>query len=712
MTVSESKLRESSPLPMSTEALYQFLVESSTEYAIFVISEDGTIISWNAGAENVFGYSKTDILGKNFEIIFTAEDRACDAPLNELRSAETVGRTDNDRWHVRKNDSRFWATNTVQPLRDDRGKLVGFTKIVRDATERHEATEALRSSEERFRTLVETVRGYAMLAVSREGNVTLWNAGAEELFGYRAEDIVGKHYEMLYPPDDVRAKVPQIELQRAASHGVCRNEGWLLRKDRSRFFSSGRLTQIRESDVPAADRGFVLVAHDITDRKNVEEAMRHQALHDSLTGLPNRAMFLEHLKRAIARGKRHMESHFAVLFLDIDDFKIVNDSLGHIFADRLLRALAERLYSVVRKEDVFARLGGDEFAIILTDSRHSDQAQALVKRITLALSTPFEIEGRETFVTVSVGIALDSQSYEEPEQALRDADIAMYAAKARGRSNHTIFQPDMHDKILDRQLLETDLRRGLQRGEFFVVYQPIVEFGRPRPSGFEALVRWQHPSRGLLLPSEFLEIAHKTELIIAIDRWVLLTACRQASIWRAKHPAAQPFLMSVNLSSKEFARDDLVSCVVDVLRETGFDPAFLKFEITEHTLMEKSAGVLNVLEDIRKLGIELYIDDFGTGYSSLSYLAELPVAMLKIDRSFVHEIGSRPANDKIVATIIDLTHNLQLKAMGEGIETAEELRILEGLGCDFGQGYLFSRPVDGAVAAAMLDCPGPVGCAV
>lgn len=430
--------------PVSTEDLYRFLVESSTEYAIFAISEDGTVVSWNAGAENVFGYTKAEILGQQFDVIFTPEDRAEGAPRNELQTAETLGRNDSDRWHVRKDGTRFWATNIVQPLRDDHGERAGFTKIVRDATERFHATETLRRSQARFRLLVETVREYAIFAVDLQGHVTLWNAGAGELFGYKAQEIVGKHYGLLYTPEDVQSGVPQMELRRATSHGVCRDERWLVRKDGSRFFSSGRLTQIREADASDVDAGFVKVAHDITERKDMEEAMRHQALHDSLTGLPNRALFLEHLKRAIARSKRHTDTRFAVFFLDVDDFKTVNDSLGHIIADQLLRALATRLHSIVRKEDVFARLGGDEFAILLTDLRHADEAQGLVKRIKRALTVPFEIEGHETFVTMSIGIALDSPHYKEPEQVLRDADMAMYAAKTRGRSNHSLFQPSMH----------------------------------------------------------------------------------------------------------------------------------------------------------------------------------------------------------------------------------------------------------------------------
>ncbi|GAC1414101.1 MAG: EAL domain-containing protein [Candidatus Velthaea sp.] len=691
--------------PASTEQLYRFLVESSTQYAIFAISLDGTVVSWNAGAERVFGFTRAEIHGKNFDVVFSAEDRAQGAPLAELQTAEAVGRNDIDRWHIRKDGSRFWATNTVQPMRDEHGNTAGFTKIVRDATERYLATETLRQSRESYRILVETVREYAIFAVSAEGIVTLWNTGAQELFGYREDEIVGRHFDTLYTPDDRQSDVPRTEIHRAALHGAHEDERWLVRKDGSRFFASGRLTQIRGSGISEAESGFVKVAHDITERKKSEEALRHQALHDALTGLPNRALFIEHLKHAIACAKRHADSSFAVMFLDVDNFKLINDSVGHVIADGLLRALATRLHSICREENIIARIGGDEFSILVSDLRHPDDAQALVKRIRLALSVPFDIEGHETFVTVSIGITLGSAGYDEPEQALRDADIAMYAAKAQGRSNERVFEPAMHQQILAEQHLETHLRRGFERGEFKVVYQPIVELRTSGAVGFEALVRWQHPTRGLLQPSDFLPAARKTELIIAIDRWVLRTACLEGKMWHAAHPAAQQFVISVNLSSRQFERDDLVAYVAGVLRETGFDPSCLKLEITEDSLMVKSEAVMRILDELRGLGIELFVDDFGTGYSSLSYLGDLPVAMLKIDRSFVEKLGMQPSNDTIVASIIDLAHNLQFKAMAEGIETAEQLHVLKAFGCDFGQGYLFSRPVDWSVATALLEYP-------
>ncbi|GAC1493703.1 MAG: hypothetical protein NVS1B2_09060 [Vulcanimicrobiaceae bacterium] len=555
---------------VSTESLYRFLIESLTEYAIFAISPDGIVDSWNAGAERLFGYSRAEIIDRHFAIFFTSEDCKRDAPSDEMRVASALGRADVDRWHVRKNGTSFWGTNTVQPIRDASGTFFGYTKIVRDATDIYTSTEALRASQERYRTLVETVSEYAIFAISDDGNVSLWNAGAQALFGYEAEEIVGLPSSLLYVPEDVRRDIGRREVLAATADGFYHDERWLVRKDGSRFFASSRLTKIRDDALPLAERGFVKVAYNITDRKISEEAMRDLALHDSLTGLPNRMLFIDHLQSEIARAKRHVGNRFAVFFLDIDDFKVVNDSLGHTIADRVLQALATRLGAVLREADLFARLGGDEFAILLTDITHLTEAEALVRRIEEALALPFQIDAVEMFVTVSIGITLETAGYELPEDALRDADIAMYAAKARGRGKHAYFEFAMREPIVARQRLDAQLRRGLQRNEFRVLYQSIVDLRDATPVGFEALVRWQHPSRDLLPPSEFLDVARKTDLLVAIDRVVLRTACTDASTWAARHPEASRFMLSVNMTARQFETADFVTYVTEVLAETQF----------------------------------------------------------------------------------------------------------------------------------------------
>jgi diguanylate cyclase (GGDEF)-like protein/PAS domain S-box-containing protein len=688
-------------LRLSSETLYGSLVESLTEFAIFAVSPDGRIISWNPGAQRAFGLSKEDAIGADFGIIFTPEDRAAGAPAWELRVAKEVGRVDRERWHARKDGSRFWAANIMQPIYEPPGTLAGFSKIVRDRTESYASSESLRLSEERLRLLFESVSNYALFSVGTTGTITFWNHGAQEVFGYAADEMLGSNFAKLYCDEDARRAIPQSQLDLAGSVAVSVDERWHVRKDGSRFFASVRINRMSRAAEDDRNHGFVVIAHDITQRKAREDAMRHQTSHDQLTGLPNRDMFLEHLRRTIAHAKRHLDG-FAVLFLDVDNFKVINDTLGHNVADLLLKELAVRLQLVVRDEDVVARLSGDEFAILVTGLMHPRDAEALADRLHGAIALPFLIDDREVLMTASVGISVGSPDHEYPEDALRDADIAMYAAKARGRANHMVFNPAMHARVVERHRVEMDLRNALERDELRIVYQPIVDLKTTRTVGFEALVRWEHPTRGLLLPEAFLSVAHSTGMIIAIDRWVLLNACRSIGSWQAGRLPADTLTLSVNLSAKQFMREDLVPFVAGVLEETQLDGSLLKLEITEDTIMEQSETVIATILRLRDLNVNIYIDDFGTGYSSLSYLADLPVTMLKIDRSFVHRMMAQPRYADIIATIVRLAQDLGLGATAEGIETAQELSALKVLGCGFGQGYLFSRPVDWNAATAML----------
>jgi diguanylate cyclase (GGDEF)-like protein len=411
-------------------------------------------------------------------------------------------------------------------------------------------------------------------------------------------------------------------------------------------------------------------------------------------------MFIEHLRRTVAHAKRHSEM-FAVLFLDVDKFKIVNDTFGHNAADDLLKQLASRLRTLLRDEDILARLSGDEFAILVTDIKDAREAEGLADRLHKALGVPFLLEEQDVMITASVGISLGPVNYLTAEDALRDADIAMYAAKARGRANHMVFNPAMHARVIAQHRLEMDLRRAIPREEFRIVYQPMVDLLTSRTIGFEALVRWQHPTRGLLFPHEFLPVAHTTGMIIAIDRWILLHACRRVSAWQSRHESMDQLTLSVNMSAKQFMHEDLVPYVAEVLAETQFNGE-LKLEITEDTIMEQSDTVIATILRLRELGVSVYVDDFGTGYSSLSDLADLPVTMLKIDRSFVHQMIARPRSAGIINTIIGLGRDLGLQATAEGIETTAELEALRSLGCGFGQGYLFSKPVEWNAAAAMI----------
>ena len=433
-----------------------------------------------------------------------------------------------------------------------------------------------------------------------------------------------------------------------------------------------------------------------------KEHFRHAAFHDALTGLPNRALFLNHLQLAAGRARRNDRHFFAVLFLDLDRFKNVNDSLGHGAGDQLLNAIARRLEQFSRPADTVARTGGDEFAILLDGLQEMGDAARFAERLQKELSMPFAVAGQEVYVTASVGIALGTAGYETPEHLLRDADIAMYRAKEKGKACYEVFDSVMHARAVALLRLENDLRRAIDRQEFRVFYQPIVALETRRIIGFEALVRWMHPERGFVAPDEFIPLAEETGLIADIDRFVLREACRQMVEWQKLSPANRPLTLSANLSSKELTQEGIVEQIKMVLVETDFDPRCLRLEITESAIMENVEASALMLAQLRDLGVRISIDDFGTGYSSLSYLHRFPVTTLKIDRSFIGRMSEDTENFEIVRTIMTLANNLGMDTVAEGVETERQLSQLRLLKCEYGQGYLFSRPVDAEAAGQLL----------
>ncbi|MBV9866702.1 MAG: EAL domain-containing protein [Abitibacteriaceae bacterium] len=441
---------------------------------------------------------------------------------------------------------------------------------------------------------------------------------------------------------------------------------------------------------------------DITGRKEAEAKLVHNAFYDSLTGLPNRALFMNHLEQAIGRAKRRPDYLFAVLFLDLDRFKNVNDSLGHTKGDELLKQVAQRVSECLRPGDTPARLGGDEFTLLLDDIHDVSDATRVADRFQRELAKPYELNGTEVFTNVSIGIALSTTHYDYPEDVIRDADTAMYRAKALGTGQHQVFDAAMHAHAVALLRLETDLRRALERQNFHVYYQAIVSLETGHIAGFEALARWQHPTRGLVPPGEFIAIAEDTGIIISIDHWVLREACRQTHAWQERYGFNPPLTISANLSSKQFAQADLVSQLERIIGSTDFNPGNLKLEITEGVIMQNTEAAAEMLLEMKKLGLQLSIDDFGTGYSSLSYLHQFPLDNLKIDRSFVNRIGPNGENSEIVRAIVTLAKNLGMKVIAEGVETADQLAQLRLLGCEYGQGYYFSKPITGEEAANLL----------
>jgi diguanylate cyclase (GGDEF)-like protein len=440
----------------------------------------------------------------------------------------------------------------------------------------------------------------------------------------------------------------------------------------------------------------------ITRRLQVEQQLRHDALHDVLTGLPNRALFLDRLGRVIERARRNSGYRFAVLFLDLDHFKRVNDSFGHAVGDRLLSEIAKRISYCLRRSDTVARLGGDEFAILLDDVTSERLPLRAVERIQRALRQPFVTDGKETRSTASIGVALSTIDFKRPEELLSAADTAMYWAKEQGGGRYAVFSARMQHRVLERVHLESELRRALEQHELEVYYQPIINLATGVLAGFEALARWQHPERGLVMPATFIPVAEETGLIVHLDREILQQACYQLCLWQRQFPDQCPAFISVNMSGKQFRHHQLLEQVTRVLNDTDLESRYLKLEITESALIDNVDVAATLMTKLRDMGVQLGIDDFGTGYSSLGFLQRFPLDVLKIDRSFVSQIGGQGEHEEVLRAIVGLAHALNMDVVAEGIETTAQLNFLKTLGCAYGQGFLFARPLPGEGATALI----------
>jgi diguanylate cyclase (GGDEF)-like protein/PAS domain S-box-containing protein len=555
----------------------------------------------------------------------------------------------------------------------------------------------LRDTSDLFRSAFDNA-AIGMALVTPEGRWLQINQSLCQLLGYSQRELMSMDYLDVLHPDDLSQALASFKDLLRGRIPSCQMEKRYLSKSGHEVWGLWSASLSKEAHTKTPNLIFQI--QDISDRKHAEATLHHDAFHDRLTGLPNRALFMDHLKLAIARLQRRENEMFAVLYIDLDRFKVVNDSLGHMAGDELLIGIARRLEYCLRPGDTIARLGGDEFTVLLEDIGDGSVITLIAERIQKELSSPFSLSGREVFTTVSIGIALSSKEYGRPEDILRDADTAMYRAKSLGKARHETFDTHMHSQAIKLLQLETDLRRALERQEFLVAYQPIMSLETGALRGFEALIRWHHPEHGLISPMDFIPIAEETGMIVQIGEWVLSEACQQMRRWQLIFPSDPPIFMSVNLSVKQFSQHDLIENVVAILEETKLAPTSLKLEITESAVMENVETAINMLNQLRALGVQLAIDDFGTGYSSLSYLHRFPINTLKIDRSFITRMAENNENAEIVRTISGLAQNLGMDVVAEGVETSEQLEILRGLGCKYGQGYFFSSPIDALDAEA------------
>lgn len=819
------------------EARFRLLVEGVTDYAIYMLDQDGLVVNWNAGAQRAKGYVAEEIVGQHFSRFYSAQDRKALIPQKNLQTAYRTGRFEDEGWRYRKDGSAFWAHVIIDAVRDDGGKLIGYAKITRDCTEQQAMLRAQREQEQRFRLLVEGVTDYAIYMLDTSGCVVNWNAGAQRAKGYVAEEIVGQHFSVFYSAQERLQRAPEANLATALKNGRFEDEGWRYRKDGSAFWAhvvidaihndEGKLigfakitrdiTERREqeqqllrakdlaeaqsakmsalskfldniianipscvvvedaitreillvndrseklfglskallvnkkphecmsaelsdyfnslADIALRSEGIhqreqllltasgerilhtrattiagqdarqnyiMLIVEDVTDQRAADARIHHMAHHDNLTSLPNRILFRQRLSEALrhdAQGSRQT----ATLCLDLDNFKNVNDALGHQIGDELLRAVAKRLRAALRDRDTLARIGGDEFAIVLPSVGNAEEAALVAQRLIEAIRPPVNVEGHNLSVGLSVGIAMSATITNTPEQMLRCADMALYEAKRNGRNRYEHFTLAMDDVARSRRVIENDLREAIGGHQLKLYYQPITD-GEAVQSiiGYEALMRWHHPVKGLIMPNDFIPIAEESGLIHMLGAYALYEACREATSWEGKQT------VSVNLSPLQFKNSSLVSVVEAALRDSGLEPSRLEVEITESVLLDDSLGNIRTLESLKKLGVQIALDDFGTGYSSLSYLRSFPFDKIKIDKSFISDMGDSREALAIIRAITGMSRSLDIQITAEGVESSEQFAKLREEGCTLFQGYYFGRPQPSELRLKALNNP-------
>jgi diguanylate cyclase (GGDEF)-like protein/PAS domain S-box-containing protein len=691
-----------------TEESYRSLFDG-VPTGLYRTTPAGRLLDANDSLVRILGYpDRETLLGANVGDIY--RDPADRQRWQRVVEAEGGSGVQTFEAQVRRhNGTVIWVRFSLRAFRDEAGRVVRYEGALEDVTDRRRAEEGLRASEERFRALVQNASDM-ITVLETGGTVRYASPSHQRLLGHAPEELAGRNLLDLVHSEDrplvdnalqclVDLPDENLTIEYRCQH---RNGTWrMIESTASNLLEHPAVT------------GIVLNSHDITDRKRAEERLLHDALHDELTSLPNRALFMDRLWQAMERTRREPDRLTAVLFLDVDQFKIVNDSLGHLVGDELLVQIARSLSTVLRPMDTIARIGGDEFAILLEGGHGIDDAVNVANRIHERLAAPINLGGHEVVITASIGIAVHTPDYEKPEDLLRDADTAMYRAKGSGRACHVVFNRGMHHFVLARLQLESDLRRAIERGQIQVHYQPFVDLATGTVMGLEALMRWNHPRRGTIFPEDFLAVAEETGLILPVGQHVVLQACRRVRELQLKYPEHRHLRLSVNLSNKQFFQANLDEQVAAALAASGLAPEHLGLEITEGVIVRHAESASRRFARLKALGVQLYLDDFGKGYSSLNYLHRYPMDVLKIDRSFVARLDEEESNLSIVAAIVTLGHQLGMEVVAEGIQSLEHVAKLRGLGCEYGQGFFFSHPVDGdeveeLITRAISDWPSPL----
>jgi len=680
-------------------AAYRHLFNNAVE-GIFLTTPDGRYLDVNPALANIYGFSSTGDLITHFKDIkrqLYVEPERRDQFIRILeRDNKVIGFES----QVHKKDGEvIWITENARAVYADDGRISYYEGTVMDITDR-KRTEADLEVQRAFFSQLFANSPQAIVIIDTRRNVVNCNRGFEELFGYRAVDIIGFGMRALIVPEELLAECENLRNAILA--------GETVQCETSRRHRNGTLIPVDMIGFPIrvgeTINGTIYIYQDISERKSFEAQITHQAFHDALTGLPNRTLFSERLERALERSRRRPEYFYAVLMIDLNKFKAVNDSLGHAAGDQLLIEVGKRLSTCVRAVDTVARLGGDEFAIILEEFTSSTELRKAARRMHSVLCEPFSLHGNDVTPGASIGIVPKIAEYTSAEDVLRDADIAMYKAKQQGKGM-VLFDRRMHLELVESINLEAELREVLNKNGcagLTLHYQPIVTVVDERLEGFEALIRWDHPLRGMVPPDRFIPLAEETGLIVDLGKWVISEACRKLKSWQETLPSARDLTMSVNVSCRQFTKPGLVEHVAEVLQQNELAAACLKIEVTESVLMHDVSRTITELNRLRSLGVQIAIDDFGTGYSSLSYLRRMPIDHLKIDRSFISGFEDTRENDQIVQSIISLARSLGITVIAEGVENREQLDRLRALNCDKAQGFMFSRPVDNRRAMELI----------